>query len=305
VRGRAGSAALPALVVLVLVAIVAVAATGSVPRGSTDSRAPSDTFLDTLFTLWIVAVVAGGVLVVYGLMQRQAIAKQMASGRYPRLSLVGWVVIVALGALAYWAFRKWSPAEQEPPDEQVFGGPPPVIPTTPEDGGPVRTYEPGLSGLPIVVVVGLVVAAAIAYVVASRRARRARDPQAELAEELAATLDDALDDLRAEADPRRAIIAAYARMERVLAASGSARLPAETPDEYLARVLRDLELTPDAVGRLTALFTQAKFSHHDLDNAMKESAIAALEQVRDELRSLRAAPAAPSDASPTPEVVTS
>ena len=42
--------------------------------------------------------------------------------------------------------------------------------------------------------------------------------------------------------------------------------------------------TPGAVQRLTALFTQAKFSHHDVDATMKEDAIDALEQVRDELR---------------------
>ena len=46
-------------------------------------------------------------------------------------------------------------------------------------------------------------------------------------------LDETLDDLRAEADPRRAIIAAYARLERVLAANGVPRT-AETSDEYLA-----------------------------------------------------------------------
>ena len=78
-------------------------------------------------------------------------------------------------------------------------------------------------------------------------------------------------------------------MERILAANGVARRPSETPDEYLARVLGDLELTPGAIGRLTALFTQAKFSHHDVDSTMKEAAIGALEQVRDELRTLRRA----------------
>jgi hypothetical protein len=36
-----------------------------------------------------------------------------------------------------------------------------------------------------------------------------------LVAELAALLDDTLDDLRAEPDPRRAIVAAYAHMELV------------------------------------------------------------------------------------------
>jgi hypothetical protein len=141
--------------------------------------------------------------------------------------------------------------------------------------------------LPIVLVVGLVVAAVVAYVVANRRARRRGRPEAELAEQLALVLDDTLDDLRAEADPRRAIIAAYARLEQVLAANGVGRHPAETSEEYLQRILTDLTLHSGAAERLTALFTQAKFSHHDVDVTMKEDAIDALEQVRDELRGSR------------------
>ena len=126
--------------------------------------------------------------------------------------------------------------------------------------------------------------AVIAYFVAERRARHELHPRAKLAEELAAALDDALDDLRGEADARRAVIAAYARLERILASSGIARRPAETSDEYLARVLRDLTLGSNAITRLTSLFTQAKFSQHEVDTAMKEEAIDSLERVRDELR---------------------
>ena len=284
--------ALSALAVLGLVAVVAVASTGSVPGGSSSSRPPSDTFLDTIFTLWIVAVVAGGILLVYGLMQRQAIAKQMASGRYSRLSLLAFVVLVGLATVGYTASNRWTPHGQEPPDENIFGGARPVNPTTAGDE-PVTRYEPSVSWLLIAAVIGLVGVAVIAYVVSERRSRRARDPRAGLARDLADVLDDALDDLSAEADPRRAIIAAYARLEKILAAHGVARNPSETPDEYLARVLGNLELTPVAIGRLTALFTQAKFSHHDVDSMMKEAAIGALVQVRDELRTLRELPSAP------------
>jgi hypothetical protein len=44
----------------------------------------SDSLLDALFTLWLVASRRRGVLLVYGLTQRKAIAQQMASGRYRR-----------------------------------------------------------------------------------------------------------------------------------------------------------------------------------------------------------------------------
>ena len=129
-----------------------------------------------------------------------------------------------------------------------------------------------------------------AYVISERRAHRGARSNEGLGEQLAVVLDETLDDLRAEADPRRAIIAAYARLERVLAANGIPRHTSETSDEYLPRVLHGLALDLRAVEHLTALFTRAKFSHHDVDAAMKEEAIDALEQVRDELRLARDQP---------------
>ena len=289
-RGRATRVALPALIVVVLVAVVAVAATGSVSRGSSATRAPSRTLLDALFTLSLLAVVAGAILLVYGLFQRKEIARQMASGRYPRFTLVGFLAFVVLVTAVVSLFKRpWDLSNAN--EEGVLGGRD-VVPLTPGDTEPVDRYEPHLSWITIVALIGLVVAAGVAYVISDRRSRPARDPRAELAQDLAGALDDALDDLRSEADPRRAIIAAYVRLERVLAASGIARRAFETSDEYLVRVLQDLELRPDAIGRLTELFTQAKFSHHDVDSTMKESAIEALGQVRGELRVLNERPSA-------------
>ena len=105
--------------------------------------------------------------------------------------------------------------------------------------------------------------------------------------ELAAAVDESLDDLRAEPDPRRAVIAAYARLERVLAAYRLPRRPAEAPFEYLGRMLAELSVTPEAARRLTDLFERAKFSQHAVGADMKEEAISALETVRDDLLAAR------------------
>jgi hypothetical protein len=40
----------------------------------------------------------------------------------------------------------------------------------------------------------------------------------------------------------------------------------------------------EAVGRLTGLFEQAKFSDHPIDGGMKQDAIDALRVIRDDLR---------------------
>jgi Domain of unknown function (DUF4129) len=105
-----------------------------------------------------------------------------------------------------------------------------------------------------------------------------------IAADLAESIDDAIDDLEAEPDARRAVIAAYARMERAFARHGLRRRASETPTEYLRRILLDLTARADAVGRLTALFEQARFSNHRIDAAMKQDAIDSLRAIRDDLQ---------------------
>jgi protein-S-isoprenylcysteine O-methyltransferase Ste14 len=116
--------------------------------------------------------------------------------------------------------------------------------------------------------------------------RRTPPPQpgGTVEEDLAQAVDTTIEDLRRERDARRAVIAAYANMERVLASHGLERRHAETPLEYLARILRALEVRESAVRSLTRLFQYAKFSAHEIDAAMKEQAIGALEDIRDDLR---------------------
>ena len=105
-----------------------------------------------------------------------------------------------------------------------------------------------------------------------------------VAEDFAATIGDAIDDLEAEPDARRAVIAAYARMEGVLGRHGLRREPSETPVEYLRRVLPASPRAPTRSLRLTGLFEEAKFSRHEIDGGMKRDAIDALGAIRDDLR---------------------
>ncbi len=112
----------------------------------------------------------------------------------------------------------------------------------------------------------------------------ASDAEQGLADDLAVSIGDAIDDLEAEPDARRAVVAAYARMEATLARNGLERSPSETPVEYLRRILLELTSRGDAVQRLTGLFEQAKFSSHMIDTAMKHDAIRSLRAIRDDLR---------------------
>ncbi|HTK24823.1 MAG TPA: DUF4129 domain-containing protein [Gaiella sp.] len=277
----------PVLLVLALVAIVSVAARGSTSSGSAASNAPGDTLLDTIFSLLLLLAVAWVAISVFSVVRWR---EHEFSAPKRRNDIRAIATLLAFGfALAlYVRERGWHLAftpQQTPLDRSDGGAGVPGF-----DAGPDPGYRFQFAWLPVVAALALAALAVAALVIANRRANPS-SAQAELAEELALTLDLSLDDLRAETDPRRAVIAAYARLERVLAAHGEPRQDADTPEEHLARVLGHLDVDRRAVRRLVDLFVQAKFSQHDVDAGMKDEAIGALEQVRDELRAVGAAAA--------------
>lgn len=275
----------PVLLVLALVAIVSVAARGSTSSGSGASNAPGDTLLDTIFSLLLLLAVAWVAISVFSVVRWR---EHEFSAPKRRNDIRAIATLLAFGfALAlYVRERGWHLAftpQQTPLDRSEGGAAPPGF-----DAGPDPGYQFQFAWLPVVAALVLAALAVAALVLANRRANPS-SAKAELAAELALTLDLSLDDLRAETDPRRAVIAAYARLERVLAAHGEPRQDADTPEEHLARVLGHLDVDRRAVRRLVDLFVQAKFSQHDVDAGMKDEAIGALEQVRDELRAAAAA----------------
>ena len=289
-RGSTARGLLPAVLAVGFVCVVAIAATGSTVRGTGRVRAPSSSLLDTGLSLGLLAVVAGGVLVVYGLAQRRAIAREVASGRYPRTSIVGWILVVlAFTGLVYLRRSHLGLQHANDGTDLLSGArrPPSGVPPSATDA---TSYEPHFSWLPVAVALALIAIATAAYAIAVHRRRRGPVERQSLAEDVAAVLDQALGDLHAESDPRRAVIAAYVRLEHVLAAHGLPRRRSDTEEEYLARMLEELELPARPAERLTALFERARFSTHAMDAGMKEEAIGSLEQVRDELRAQREPP---------------
>ena len=97
---------------------------------------------------------------------------------------------------------------------------------------------------------------------------------------LAAAVEDSLEDLRAEPDPRRAIIRCYARFERAAADLGLARDPWLTPMEFMREALERLPVPRSAVPTLTRLFELARFSHRALGPAERDRALEALDEIR-------------------------
>jgi uncharacterized membrane protein len=291
VSSRRRTAFLTALGVLVALVVVAIAARGSIPAGEGGVRGPTQALIDILFTLYLLMIASSAVLLVYLLvLRRQLEARGDVEVRRRRPLERLLILLVVFGVASLVARRLSGHNPIRPPEVEVgigHGGP--LLATTSSDSVGV---QPGFSWAAATVTVVLILLALGAWWYAGRARKRARgelgDRDDRLATELAAAVDESLDDLRAEPDPRRAVIAAYARLERVLAAYRLPRRPAEAPLEYLARMLDDLSVSPDAARRLTALFERARFSQHEVGTEMKEEAISALEKVRDDLLAARA-----------------
>ncbi len=287
-RGR--TALLTTLGVLVALAVVAIAARGSTSAGDDTTRNPSDALLDVFFTIYLLALIGGAVAFIYLLVLRRRIDARTGRGkrRSPLEMLLSFAVLVGVAMLFARRIATW---ERPPPidREEVVGQARSIPVHTSRE--PTQPYEAGVAWWPVLITVALVVLAVGAWWLAGRARRRARGELGEddlLAAELAAAVDESLDDLRAEPDPRRAVIAAYARLERVLAAHRLPRRPAEAPLEYLGRMLAELSVSPKAARRLTDLFERAKFSQHAVGSDMKDEAISALETVRDDLLAAQA-----------------
>jgi hypothetical protein len=93
-------------------------------------------------------------------------------------------------------------------------------------------------------------------------------------------VDAALAPLREPANPRAAVIDAYARMEEVLAERQLGRQTPEAPREYLRRILREQGMPQESLTTLTALFEEARFSRRQIPEAAPRRAASELQSAR-------------------------
>jgi len=268
--------------VLAVAGLLAVAALASHGRPLTGSHGtgPTSHFFDYVFTTVALFVIAIAVVLVWSLLG----AKPDKPGQNrPKFNLVQLLFSLAATLLLGWfllhaRFHSVSKLLQKSA-KQTGTSRPGVTGSKPNPdvlrGARLRWDE-------VAIVAALLAAAGVAAF-ASRSSKPMKPWRFRSKDEVALALDESLDDLRSEPDLRRAIIAAYARMERTLATVGIPRRPSETPLEYLARALQALDASGMAVTRLTDLFEWAKFSHHEPDASMRDEAIAALVALRDEL----------------------
>jgi hypothetical protein len=270
------------LAVAGLVALAAVAARGRPLGVGGRGAGPTASFFDYVFTTVVILAVAIVLAVLVSLPGLRRAEPAPRKRRSYVASLVGFAAALAVvWALSHSGFvQRFQALDQQANKAQpgrTHAAPPPA---------PAGTRNARIRWDEVAIVLGLL-GATVALGLATRSGRRLATLPSLLRsrqQAVSAALDESLDDLRGEPDLRRAIVAAYARMERALAVSGLPRRPAEAPLEYLERALLALDTSAAAVARLTELFERAKFSQHEPDPQMRDEAIDALVAVRDELR---------------------
>jgi Domain of unknown function (DUF4129) len=269
-----------------MLVLAAVASRGRPLGGGGSGSGPTAGFFDYVFTTIVLigAALALAFLVSVAFIRPQRPGRP-APGRRYFVSMLGLVGALALAwALVHSGFEKRL---QKLEQQRQANRPTQTQPSAPSaPSGNVRGAR--LRWDEVAIVLALLGAAGAAALVARARRRPTAPGRRGRQQTVSLALDESLDDLRSEPDLRKAIIAAYARMEGALAGAGLPRRASEAPLEYLDRALGELETSSAAVRRLTDLFEWAKFSQHEPEPQMRDEAVEALVAVRDELR---AAPA--------------
>jgi hypothetical protein len=86
-----------------------------------------------------------------------------------------------------------------------------------------------------------------------------------------------------EGSPRNGIVACWLRLQELLAEAGVPPDRAETSAEFVVRALHVLDLDPRPIAVLAALFREARFSEHPVNEEARARARSALEALHDEV----------------------
>ena len=215
------------------------------------------------------------------------------------------VVMIGAAVLVVWLLVVWllsrfivpdGVAQQQPAPQSAVPTPATNTPRRPgpRDGGAdrevLRYLIAGAVALLTMIVVGAVATARRRRVVAPRidPAQPLGQPtSAVAATSLARAAESGLAEIEdPNHQPRQAIIACYAAMERELMHfPGAVPQDFDTPTEVLARAVEHHALPADNAAELVNLFEEARFSPHVMNEEHRSSALRVLQLVLAEMRS--------------------
>jgi hypothetical protein len=267
--------------VTVLLVLAAIASHGRPLSSRGAAGGPTSTFFDYAYTTIVLVMLGIVVVAVYALLTTRATGRRPQRSRWHLFTTL--LLFALFAGVAMYLIRHGYLERLRKLEQAVFHPRAPQRGAGSAGGHNGHARNARVRWDEVAVIVALLTGAVV-FLVVTRTTRRPPRRRLRSHDAVSLALDESLDDLRNEPDLRRAIIAAYARMERALAHAGTPRLPSEAPLEYLERALRELDTSADAVRRLTDLFEWAKFSHHEPMPEMRDEAIDALVALRDELR---------------------
>jgi hypothetical protein len=280
-RAAAAAAAMAALLAVAAVATRGGGSGSTAPPGSgVAASAGHHAAIIVIVVLTPILALLGGALFIYAqvfrLRERDADAVKRVKRNRRRLA-IAFAVFLAVEAYALrTGHRPWSFLHLSNPFSSGGGRSHGIAPhRVPRSA---HTAITGTDWTAIVVIWVLLLAAGALLLLrfrASRGPLEARVPLAEADE----TGEPEVVRLRRERNPRRAVIAAYAAMERLMARDGIPRGVHEAPMEYLGRVTLNGHHGVAAVHRITGLFQRARFSGRPIDEEMRGRAIAAVEEL--------------------------
>lgn len=103
-------------------------------------------------------------------------------------------------------------------------------------------------------------------------------------EEVVAALDAGLDRLGdRDTDPRRAVIACWVRLEEAAAAAGTPRHPGDTSADLVTRLLVAHQVSRPVLDEFAAVYREARYATHVVDERMRAAAVRSLGHLRAEL----------------------
>jgi hypothetical protein len=275
---------LPVVGLLGMLAVVAVAAAGHAPAGGVSKPSTSTPKLvqDYMATIFLIMMPIGAYLIFWAAFLRRAYADVplKKSPLYPgQIAPKPLVTVAFIFVILFLVVRFGHPTHNPLSGGAGAGGKSHTQKTQPAH----KPYEPHFQWLPVFVIGSLVIGLAGAMAFLALRRRREELERAPVRETLSEVLSETLDDLRRERDPRKAVIGAYVKMERTLAARGFPRRESEAPLEFLGRILGIVGGSGHSARRLTRLFERARFSPHEIDEKMRDDAIESLIGLRAEL----------------------
>jgi hypothetical protein len=300
--------------VIVLLILIAASLRGYLPgveRATRQGPARSSASLAYVVALLVISLVIVGAAIIARLRDPRRTAPSATLPERRRgsgLGRPGWrVLLIGAAVLVAWLLLIWllsrllgplgigqlpgsARTSSPPPTPTNNAAPPPVPPETGGEDDVQRYLIAGSVAFLVLIVVGAVMTA---------RRRRISQPGTVAAEPFVPLTPAATPDPLVRAaeiglaevgdlsqEPREAIIACYAAMERELRrVPGAMPEDFDTPTEVLARAVQSHALRADDAGQLVNLFEEARFSPHVMNEGHRESALRVLQLVLAELRS--------------------